>query len=522
MKVIVLLSLLLTLGCHDHAHEGAHGEQGHDDHAEESGHGHDEETMAHQVTRWGPKTQLFVEFPVLVKGEESAFAVHLTGLEDHQPVAQGKVTVILTAGDASPEQFDIEKPSVPGIFRPVVIPKEVAKRQVVVRLETEEGPQAFDLGYFQVWKTRAEAKKNFHEHPPEGISFTLENQWKMEFSSVAASERELRPSLEAFAKLTLPSDAEAVITAPRSGRVGAPGDYPMVGQSAEVGEQLFVLSVGPQEDADFAGLEFALEAARIRVSSADREVKRLGPLVEQGIVPQKRLDDAMSTLAEARAALQSAQRRQGNIGGSQRVSGGRDGLRIPSPLSGQVAELFVANGEWVQSGQPIARIVNSRRLWLDAAIPQVYLGKVRNIQGVWFELRGYSDVFELDASSLMSVAAEVDPQSRTLPARFRVENPDGRLFAGMTTNSRVIVDAPVAQLAVPKSALVFDAGMDVVFVQIAGEVFERRPVVKGIEDGDWVAITRGLEEGERVVALGAHTIKLASISSDEIGHGHAH
>lgn len=521
MRVIVLISLLLTImGCHDHAHD----DHAHDDHAEEAGHGHghDEEGMSHQVTRWGAKTQLFVEFPVLVKGEESAFAVHLTGLDDHQPVAQGKVTVILTAGDASPEQFVVEKASVPGIFRPLVTPKAAGKRQVVVRLETEEGPQAFDLGYFQVWESEALAKKNFHEHPPEGISFTLENQWKMDFSTSAVTNRELRPSLEAFARLTLPSDAEALITAPRSGRVGAPGDYPMVGKSVEVGEQLFVLSVGPQEDADFAGLEFALEAARIRVSSADREVKRLGPLVKDGIVPQKRLDEAMSTLAEARAALQSAQRRQGNIGGSQRVSGGRDGLRIPSPLSGQVAELFVASGEWVQAGQPIARVVNSRRLWLDAAIPQAYLSKVRNIQGVWFELPGYTDVFELDASTLMSVAAEVDIKSRTLPARFRVDNPDGRLFAGMTTNSRVVVDKPLKTLAVPRSALVFDAGMDVVFVQIAGEVFERRPVVRGIEDGDWIAITRGLEEGEHVVAIGAHTVKLASISSDEIGHGHAH
>jgi RND family efflux transporter MFP subunit len=289
-----------------------------------------------------------------------------------------------------------------------------------------------------------------------------------------------------------------------------------------LGQARFLVSVGPQEGVDLASVDLDLQQSKIRVDAANREVNRLKPLVAQGIVPQKRLDEVLTQLAEARAALQSAQRRQGNIGGSQRVTKTRDGLRIPSPLDGTIAELFVTNGEWVSSGQPIGRVVNAKRLWLDAAVPQAYLSRIRTMQGAWFNLEGFEQTFELGPDSLMSVASEVDASSRTLPVRFRLDNTDGRLFAGMTTIAHLITDAPQSGVAIPRSALVFDAGLDVVYVQKSGEVFERRVVVKGIQDGDYVQILRGLEPDEWIVTTGAHTIKLASVSTDEIGHGHAH
>ncbi len=510
IRILLFAFALTTLGCDDHDHA-------HDAPAQE------EHPLTHQVTRWNDGTQLFVEFPVLIKGQQSAFAVHLTTLTDHLPVGEGTVIVILTGADAEPERFEVNKASSPGIFRPIATPMHTGKRQVVIRLQTDAGPQAFDLGTFQVYASEAEAKEKFHDHPPEGIGFSLEEQWRMNFSTHLVHTRDMRPSTDAFARLSLPSDAETIITAPRSGRVlGADAQYPNVGQSVDLGQTLFMVSVGPQEDVDLASLDLDLQQSKIRVDAANREVNRLKPLVSQGIVPQRRLDDALSQLAEARAALQSAERRQGNLGGSQRVTKTKDGLRIPSPLGGTIAELFVSNGEWVKSGQPIARVVNTKRLWLDAAIPEAHVGRVRNIQGAWFNLDGFSETFELDAQSLMSVGSEVNGNTRTLPVRFRLDNADGRLFAGMTTMAQLITDSPQSTLAVPRSALIFDAGSDVIYVQKGGEVFERRVVVKGFQDGDYVQILRGIEPGERIVSTGAHTIKLASVSSDEIGHGHAH
>ena len=38
-------------------------------------------------TDWSAKTELFVEFPELVQGEESRFAIHLTPMDDFKTLA---------------------------------------------------------------------------------------------------------------------------------------------------------------------------------------------------------------------------------------------------------------------------------------------------------------------------------------------------------------------------------------------------------------------------------------------------
>ena len=61
-----------------------------------------------------------------------------------------------------------------------------------------------------------------------------------------------------------------------------------------------------------------------------------------------------------------------------------------------------------------------------------------------------------------------------------------------------------------------------VFVQLAGEAFARRPVTAGQPQGEYVQITSGVKAGERVVTKGAYLIRLAAMSSQIPAHGHVH
>jgi multidrug efflux pump subunit AcrA (membrane-fusion protein) len=92
----------------------------------------------------------------------------------------------------------------------------------------------------------------------------------------------------------------------------------------------------------------------------------------------------------------------------------------------------------------------------------------------------------------------------------------------MAVQAQVLTDAAREALAVPVSALIDDAGQMVAFVQKNGEAFERRTLVLGVRDGDFVEVKGGLHEGERVVTLGAYDVRLAATAPAAIGHGHAH
>jgi cobalt-zinc-cadmium efflux system membrane fusion protein len=75
---------------------------------------------------------------------------------------------------------------------------------------------------------------------------------------------------------------------------------------------------------------------------------------------------------------------------------------------------------------------------------------------------------------------------------------------------------------VPVEAIVEDNGSPVLYVQIGGESFERRPVRLGDRASGFVRVIGGLKSGERVVTRGAHLIRLASLAGSAPAHGHVH
>jgi cobalt-zinc-cadmium efflux system membrane fusion protein len=88
----------------------------------------------------------------------------------------------------------------------------------------------------------------------------------------------------------------------------------------------------------------------------------------------------------------------------------------------------------------------------------------------------------------------------------------GRLRTGYVEN----------RLALPASAVVNEGGQNVVYVQVDGEAFERRPVQLGLRSGNFVAITGDVKAGERVVTEGAAAVRAAAATPGAFGHGHAH
>ncbi len=161
-------------------------------------------------------------------------------------------------------------------------------------------------------------------------------------------------------------------------------------------------------------------------------------------------------------------------------------------------------------------------LVLMVGVPEAYVGRIEDVSGAWFREGSSGDPVDVPADALRSVGTEIDAEHRTLPVRFRLDASRKRLFAGQRVLANLIVEAPREATAVPAIAVVDDSGTDVVYVQVDGEAFERRPVRLGIRDGRHVEVLEGVAPGEWVVTEGAWSVRLASTSTESIGHGHAH
>jgi len=521
-----VLAFGVLQGCHDTSH--AHGDDDHShdpDHAAEEAHEHEHENETVSVTLWDQEMQVYVEFSRLVVGQESSFVSHFTVLGTHQPVASGSLLVRLHYDVDKVDMAGVPKPSDPGIFRPTITPSSAGTARVELQLTFDQHKKAFDLGTFQVFPNAEAAAAKEYQDSQEGISFSLEKQWQVSFGVTQAKHLMLRSSIPAISQIKAPSSSHTLVTSPHQGRLIQTPSGPLnIGDKVSKGNALFSLALIPsQDDVDPASLDVAVAQNQIHAEGAKKTYARAKALADQGLLDEATLDEAHEKMREAEAAYQGAARRKELFNGSQRLAASESTFAIPSPITGVITELFVPTGAWVSEGQALAKVLNREQLWLEMSVPEAYLPRIQQVHGAWFDLNSDNpSVFEIEQEAFLGQGTEIDLHTRTMPFRFRITNQNGRFYPGMTFKSYLITSAPESQLAIPYSALVREEGVDVVFIQLAGETFEKRIVQTGIRDGELITIIAGLEEGTWVVSEGAYLVKLASTGTQSLGHGHAH
>ena len=474
------------------------------------------------VTHYAEATELFVEFLPLVKGEEAAFAAHMTRLADFKAVSEGSLAVILSGGGQPEERVEAGISNTPGIFRPVLSPQHPGKRQLSFHLTAPHLNARHAIGEVEVYPDRKSAEAANRKESPEetGIKFTKEQQWNIDFANAPATEREVRESVAVTATLRPRAAGEVHLAAPSAGLLRqGPGGFPQIGMKIAAGQIVAYLVPRLGGETDAAALTLAVERARIQLQQATRERQRIEALLAIEAVAAKRLAEARYTEELAQAELKTAQQRAATY------AGGSGGIALKSPIAGTVVAVNASPGAAVTEGQTVVHVAALEKLWLEARVPENALSRIRVPGGAFFQLDGAPGATVLVAGEnarLIAFGGMVDKETRTVPAILEFDNPDGRLRAGMTFQARLYTGNAVTGMAVPASALVDDGGQPVVFVQKEGESFERRIVQLGPRDGDWVAIRSGVTAGDRVVTRGAYQVRLAAAQPAATGPGHAH
>ncbi len=513
LTLALFLTGLLTLaGCGDKAADS----HGPDTAAKaETGHGAGGEKLTHFTDR----TELFVEFPQLVVGEKSAFAAHLSRLSDFRAVTAGKVSVRLSGGGQPDETFTVDGPSAPGIFRPEATPKYAGERELSIEVVTPEFNVTHALGPVTVYADFKAAKAEPVAHDDDGISFTKEQQWKVDFATAEVVTRPIRTVIQATGTLRARPDGEALLTAPAAGQVQPAGAFPRLGQTVKKGQVLAYLVPRLGGETDIATLRAAANKAQVEHQLASQTLARLEGLYRAEAVAENRVLTARAAEASARAELTATQQRLGQY------SGAGGGVPLRAPVAGTIVDVRVSPGAYTQDGALLFHVADRRSLWLELRVPESEAARLANPSGASFRVAGGERSFEIIPGKngrLIAVGGVVDAVTRTLPVIFEFSPADAHLPIGMAVQAQVYAGGARVAVAIPTSSVLDEGGMAVVFVQAGGESFERRTVRLGAREGDWVEVLDGLTPGQRVVSRGAYLVKLASTQTGEIGHGHAH
>jgi RND family efflux transporter MFP subunit len=281
------------------------------------------------------------------------------------------------------------------------------------------------------------------------------------------------------------------------------------------------------QDAALAQANVAAERARLEL--VEKEADRVRALVEAEALPKKRLDEIRSELKVRKASLEAAQ--QALVTYNKAISrydsaedvldSIEESLPLYAPISGQLVESRAVAGQYVESREVLFRVVDLSRVWVEGQLFENDLPILENLIGGTFVLPGQEKI-SLEASSLVLIGSTVQAMTRTLPVIFEVKNRERRIKLGYLGHLDLRTNRVVEVLAVPKSAVLLEENRSVVYVQLEGETFERRLVKTGVEDQDWIQILDGLEEGDRIVTVGAYDVALEARSTEVPEHGHVH
>ena len=475
------------------------------------------------VSRWTDRSELFVEFPPLVAGATSRFAIHFTDLATFEPLREGRATVRLTGARA--EEFAADGPGRPGIFGVDVTPAAAGRARLELLLDAPAVRDRHDLGEVTVLTAaQAAALPPAAEEEDDGtVPFLKEQQWSLDFATAAAGRRSMAAGLDVPAEIQPRTGGQAEVTTPVAGRLAADLPARPVGSVVGRGDTLAQIVPRSEHADDRPALELAVAEARDALELARAERARVDRLVEVGALPARRRLEARLASQTAQARLTAAEAHLAQLDSTRRGEGdGTEDTRfvLRAPMRGVVAESAATPGASVDEGARLFTLIAIDRVHVVGALPEAALPRLAELARAELEVPGAGAPRALDR--LVSVGRVVDRETRTVPIIYELRDPGRGLAIGQAVTLRVFGASRTDAVTVPASAIVDDGGQPVVFVQVGGESFERRPVRLGHREGGDVQVVGNVAAGDRVVTAGAPLIRLAALSPQAPAHGHTH
>ena len=257
--------------------------------------------------------------------------------------------------------------------------------------------------------------------------------------------------------------------------------------------------------------EQAVAAARARAQQTAQDEQRLRDLRGTGAISASAYDQAKAAADAAAAQLGAAEAQARTAQNASRYA------ELTADADGVVTETLAEPGQVVGAGQAVVRIAQAGAREAVVQLPETLRPAIGSA--------GLARLFGADGDAvptrLRQLANAADRATRTFEARYVLEGALARAPLGATVTIQLAEAAAGDGLAVPLGALHdFGKGPGVWVVAGAQPVVSWRPVSVRRIDDEQAQVAGTLQQGEQIVALGAHllregeAVRLATTSGD--------
>lgn len=297
-------------------------------------------------------------------------------------------------------------------------------------------------------------------------------------TTAVVSTAQVADTVTAYGAAEFSPNGEHSLTAPVEAVVGKVLAPP--GTRVAAGQAVVELQASPTSQLD-------LTKAKADADAAAKGYARAQRLRAEGLDSDADVETARSA---AETAVQTAKSLSARAG---------TGLVLRAPAPGVVEQVALAVGDQAAQGAAVARIGTLTSLRVRLGLEPAAAAALR--PGAEAQLSPTAGG-QARAAKLVSVDPRLDAQTRLASAI--VEAPAGAFAPGEPLKG-VIALRQETSTVIPRAALLYDQEQPYVFV-VQKAAAHRRDVKLGADGGDRVAVTSGLQSGERIVVEGASAL----------------
>lgn len=280
-------------------------------------------------------------------------------------------------------------------------------------------------------------------------------------------------------------------------------------------------------DAGKAVAEAMVKVAAAEEKNAAQQLAREQELMEKNAGSPAALDAAVAARDRAAASLESAEAeveaavaQQGEAAAAlEQAELELNYTTVRAPIDGRISPTDIKLGNLVEDGQPLARIVDRREVFVNFSISDremlEFMQQRRDaLQSEepplpldWGDLqvflsrevdRGFPFTGQLDYVDQQGV----DRATGTIRLRSKHANADGQLFPGIFVRIRLPIPTPIDATLLPEQAILREQrGKFVLAIDNENKV-QRLPVTAGETISGWTIVKDGLAGDARVVVNG--------------------
>jgi len=175
----------------------------------------------------------------------------------------------------------------------------------------------------------------------------------------------------------------------------------------------------------------------------------------------------------------------------------RRSITFSSPVSGIVTEKKALQGMRFMAGESLYQVTDLSTVWIMADVFEQDLGLVKMGAKASVKINAYPG--EAFVGTITYLYPTLRAETRTVPVRIQLDNPQRRLKPAMFAQVELQVGANQPVLTIPESAVIDSGTRRIVLVELGEGRFEPREVKLGERSDHYDEVLAGVREGERVV-----------------------